>query len=200
MNQPHEKSSVSDWLEKTKEGSESAIVKLWQRYHNDLVQRAQMQLTKNPAVDGEDIVQSVFTNVIRKVAAGEYGELKDRDGLWRLLLKATKNRIINERRKSLAGKRPPESKRLDLADSTSEDFEELMAAKPSLETFETLVTSVAELLEGLTDDLKKVAHRRLQGYKVNEIAKETNRSVATVERQLILLRKHLKRKIDPDSL
>ena len=201
MSAEHEESSVSDWIESLREGDPSAADKLWRRYHAALVTEARARIAKAgrfaTGVEADDVLQSVFTNVFQRISEGEYPEI-DRRGLWSLLIVATERRVYSRLRHANAVKRTPPGDMLTLGDD-SLDLEDILVARATIATAHELVLVVAEFLGDLSTELHEIAKMRIEGYSIAEIAAKIDKSVATVERRLELIRKKLKRTMELDD-
>src|SRR5262249_45699389 len=83
--------SVTALLERLKDGDHEAAGLLWQRYYPRLVALARQKLLGAPrrVADEEDVVLSAFNNFCRRAEQGHFPDLKDRDGLWALLVVVT---------------------------------------------------------------------------------------------------------------
>src|SRR5437660_1244008 len=92
--------SVSNWLDQLREGSDQAATRLWEHYFQRLVGLARTALRGAPRrmADEEDVVLSAFNSFCRGVEQGRFPDLRDRDGLWRLLVTLTARKAAHLRR------------------------------------------------------------------------------------------------------
>src|SRR4051812_6880703 len=83
--------SVTTLLERLKSGDHEAARLLWQRYYPRLVALARQKLKgAAPRVaDEEDAALTAFDSFCRRAEQGQFPDLKDRDGLWALLVVLT---------------------------------------------------------------------------------------------------------------
>jgi hypothetical protein len=88
--------SVTHWLSQLKAGDPAAAQKLWERYFRRLVGLARKKLQEAPrrAADEEDVALSAFATFCRRAEDGQFSQLSDRDGLWRLLVVITARKAI----------------------------------------------------------------------------------------------------------
>ena len=82
--------AVTQWIEQLKEGDSAAAEKLWQRYFQQVVEQARRKLQGASAAmaDEEDVAVSAFKSFCNAAREGRFPDLRDRDDLWRLLLRS----------------------------------------------------------------------------------------------------------------
>jgi DNA-directed RNA polymerase specialized sigma24 family protein len=189
--------SVSEWLVGLKSGEAVAVERLWRRYACELVNLARTNLGNFPKAlaDEDDVAQSVFSSMCRGAAAGRFAELKSRDELWWLLLRISKQKVVNYIRRESAQKRGF-SVVYNESDApiagTGSGFlvlDQLIGDAPTADLIVSLDEEFHRLL-GLLDDkrLQKIAILRVEGYTVPEIANRLTISIRSVERKLQLIR------------
>ena len=189
--------SVSRWLDGLRDNDEAAVERLWQRYFPQLVQAARARYGDaiSPTYDAEDAAQSAFAQVCRHAARRDADRLQSRDDLWRLLIAATRHKIIDRVRHETAQKRGGERPTLSLDASLlpgAADGEggpiAFAAPQPTPETLAMLRESLDRLLARLRDDtLRRIALALLRGETQDEIAATLGVSVRTVRRKLALI-------------
>ena len=83
--------SVTALIEHLRADDHEAAQPLWERYYPRLVGLARERLRGTPrrAADEEDVALSAFDSFCRGVEQGRFPDLKDRDGLWALLVLIT---------------------------------------------------------------------------------------------------------------
>ena len=197
MSQP---GSITALVERLQEGDHEAARLLWQRYYPRLVALARKKLHGTPrrAADEEDAALSAFDSFCRRAEQGQFPDLKDRDGLWALLVVLTARKVADlvrhhQRDKRGGGKvhgdsglRPAEG------ESGPGGFEDVADDGPTPQEAALLAEEVETLLGRLRDPaLRQVAVWKLEGYTNTEIADKQGRSLATVERRLALIRRLL---------
>ena len=136
-----------------------------------------------------------FTASCAGRGAGNYPYLRDRDGLWRLLVTITAHKACNYIRSEKSQKRgggnvtttPLYS---ELAHSIiHETLTNLAGNGPNPELRIVLADSLDHLLAMLSDgEMREIAVSKLQGLSNEEVAEKIQRSVPTVERRLRLIR------------
>jgi DNA-directed RNA polymerase specialized sigma24 family protein len=193
--------SVTTLVERLKGGDHEAVRLLWQRYYPRLVALARKKLQGMPrrAADEEDAALSAFDSFCRRAEQGQFPDLKDRDGLWALLVTLTARKaahlVKHQHREKRGGGRVHGDSALRPAggDSSPGGFDGLDGAEPTPEEAALLAEAVEGLLGRLRDPaLRLVAVWKLDGYTNAEIAERQGCSLATVERRLALIRRLLK--------
>jgi DNA-directed RNA polymerase specialized sigma24 family protein len=183
-------------LEPLLEGDRVAVEQLWHRYFCRLVDVAQHKLANAPRCNGyaEDVALSAFFSFCRIAALGQFRELNDRDGLWRLLVVFTLRKVNHLRRDEGRKKRGGGA----LVNAGID--EGLLADALSREPDPAFAALVAEqhrrLMEVLGDDeLREVARRRMEGESVEEIAAQLRWVPRTIKRKLEIIRKLWKKEL-----
>ncbi len=184
--------SVSEWLLGVKQGESTAAQRLWERYFDRLVHEARKKLAgaRPRIVDEEDIALSAFDSFCRAAQRGRFTSLKDRDGLWRLLIRMTAQRAVDQLRREGRQKRGGGQVRGDSA------LIDVVGDAPTPEFAAMMADETRRLLEVLDPELRPVALAKLEGYSNGEIAEQLDCSVSTVERKLRLIRRIWKREVD----
>jgi len=193
--------SVTNLLERLKQGDHEAVRLLWQRYYPRLVTLARTKLQGTPrrVADEEDAALSAFDSFCRRAEQGHFPDLKDRDSLWALLVVLTARKAAdlvrhNNREKRGGGQVLGDSAlRAPGGDSGAGGLDALADAGPTPEEAALLAEEVESLLERLRDPgLRQVAVWKLEGYSNAEIAGRQGCSEPTVERRLAIIRRLLK--------
>jgi DNA-directed RNA polymerase specialized sigma24 family protein len=173
---------VSEWLRKARMGDDLAFEKLWHRYFTALVNLARSQLQSRAVTfaDEFDIVQSVMLSWYVRVKNGEFPNLNDRDGLWKLLLSITlnKSRALNRK----------EGRRRELLQDRFKNS--VHNCEPTAELaieFADLLQRLMGLLDG-EELLQTIAREKICGLTNREIALKTGKAVPTIERKLQIIR------------
>jgi DNA-directed RNA polymerase specialized sigma24 family protein len=138
-------------------------------------------------VDGEDIANSVFCDLVLGLQEGRFSKLHDRGDLWSLLACITVRKAINEVKRQLRQRRPPPSAEVPLDDEfvTPEPPPDLVVM--AAEQFELLL----ERLRRKGDALEAIALYKFEGYSHEEIARRLKCSCRRVVRKLDLIRRIL---------
>jgi DNA-directed RNA polymerase specialized sigma24 family protein len=178
--------SVSRLLGGLRDGDEEAVRQLWVRYFQPLVRLARARLSaRGVPDDAEDVALEAFwtlcEQVARPTAAERFPELHNRSHLWKLLVCFTARQAFDLARKE--GRR-----RRVVADEAvlgENGFEPFAGREPPPE----FAAAVADLLECLpSDELRRIALARLEGYSNAEVARRLGRSLSTIERKLQVIR------------
>ena len=185
--------SVSEWLIGVKRGESTAAQRLWERYFDRLVHLARKKLagTKPGIGDEEDIALCAFATFCQAAKQGRFSFLKDRDGLWRLLIQITARKVVDQLRRDGRQKRGGGQVRGDSA------LVDVVGDAPTPEFAAMVAEETRLLLEQLAPQLRPLALAKLEGYRNDEIADQLECSVSTVERKLRLIRDIWKRRVEP---
>lgn len=186
-----ESGSVSEWIEDLRAGKVSAATHLWNRFHANLMKIARRRLNTSArrATDEEDLVAIAFESFFERFRAGQFPDLRGRAELWSLLVTITDRKAVNYVRQHFSAKRGSgrvmAESTLGRPESGSASLHarvDLAAPPPDR------LASLAELFERLDADLRRIVLLKRDGFTNEEIARRVNRSVATIERRLRLLR------------
>ncbi|MHB8903049.1 MAG: ECF-type sigma factor [Thermoguttaceae bacterium] len=83
-------SEVSELMVRVRGGDGDAAQALWDRYFQKLVRRANDELGRHQRMsDGEDAALSAFNSFLEGMQEGDFGWLRNRQDLWRLLVTIT---------------------------------------------------------------------------------------------------------------
>lgn len=195
---PTDDDSVTHWLHELKLGSATATRKIWGYYFDQVVDLARRRLGNTPrrVADEEDVALSVFNRLFIGVSGGQYPQLSDRDGLWRLLVIMTSRRSIDQiqharRQKRGAGLIRGDSGIYSAVDGDSPDvgFDQFEGDEPTPEYIAMMAEETTRYLALLDDEtLQRIALWKLEGYTNQEIADKLSLNVRTVERKLRSIR------------
>ncbi|MCA9260483.1 MAG: hypothetical protein KDA61_14825 [Planctomycetales bacterium] len=178
--------SVTNWLHQLAAGNDSAATQqLWNRYFSRLAALARVRLSGAPqrVSDEEDVVVSVMESFFQGARAGRFPDLKDRSGLWPLLVKITARKSINQIKFQHAKKRGGGVR------EHVPDIEELVGDEPSPQFAAEVSEQMDVMLQMLGDDtLRRIAIMKLEGYTNPEIAAELDVAERTIARKLARVR------------
>jgi DNA-directed RNA polymerase specialized sigma24 family protein len=193
-----EEGSVTNWM-KSLPGDAASFASraLWERYFEQLARLARARLGTAPRgpSDEEDIALSVLDGFFRGAAAGRFPDLKNREDLWRLLIKITARKASNQRRDESrlkhGGGRTVTASALDGAGPDGDDFlAQVISEELTPESASILTDEYRRLFGSLGDEsLRVVALMKLEGYSNAEIAQRLDCGLRTVERKLDAIRK-----------
>jgi DNA-directed RNA polymerase specialized sigma24 family protein len=193
--------SVTSLVERVQAGDHEAVRLLWQRFYPRLVGLARKKLEAAPrrVADEEDAALSALNSFCRRAEQGQFPDLKDREGLWALLVVLTARKVADllkhlNRDKRGGGKVHGDSA-LGPADggSSGGGFDGLEGDDPTPEEAAILAEEVEILLGRLRDPaLRQVAVWKLEGYTNAEITQRQGCSLPTVERRLAIIRRLLR--------
>lgn len=180
-----EPGSITRWLEEIKQGVQGEPQRrIVDHFLYQLEALARRRLKHLHGYENEeDVALSAMNSFLMRVPANEYAGLCDRKSLWRLLAAITLNKAVTAQRKQMAQKR-------DVRRETS--LEAMLQEEPSHALLDSVVSEGNRLLESLNDQtLRTIAQMRMEGFTNEEVAASIQRSVKTVERKLLLIRKKL---------
>lgn len=184
--------SVSLLIQSLRSGDSAAQQEIWMRYLPRLRVLARRRLKDSPqtVADEDDVVIQAYWTILRRLQNGEYGDLQNRQQLWRLLSSATCHKAVSQIRFMTRKKRC----------SVQELYPDSVSADGNVaEEFE-LAELICGLLDALPDDeARRICVLRLDGNSVSEIAENIQRSVPTVERRLRLIRQIFASEIGPPA-
>lgn len=195
--------SVTIWLNKLKQGDQSAARNLWERYGQTLVRLARQQYhgCTGPEFDEEDLIQCVFTSLWTAATSGGLEGIERRDDLWWLLLAITRRKALSRAVHNNAQKRGGGVNVVRLQETNPEDSTAGSRSVPDPDQFPPDMILVLEeeqqrLLRLLRDDtLRYIAIWKLEGYTHEEIAGRLTVTVRTVARKLDLIRETWEREL-----
>jgi DNA-directed RNA polymerase specialized sigma24 family protein len=177
--------SVTRWLGPLKEGQEAAVQAVWERFFDRLVRLARKKLrgASRGVADAEDAAMSAFGSFCDAARAGRFPRLFDRDDLWHLLVVITTRKTANLARRESAKKRGGGQGHADV------DLTEVITAEPDPAFAAEAAEQFRHLLEVLkTNELRRVAILKMEGYTNREVADRLGCVVGTVERKLRVIR------------
>ena len=199
--------SVTVWIGDLKAGDHAAAQRLWERYFRKMVQlaRARLQAFRRRAHDEEDVALSAFYSFVRGAGSGRFQQLRDRDNLWPLLVVITVRKAIDVRKHATRAKRGGgkvrgESAWLNAADGSDHDggINLVIGDEPTPAFVAELAEEAQRLLNALgSEELRKVAVWKMEGYSTAEIAAKLGRVERAVERRLKIIRGVFKREMAP---
>ena len=184
--------SVSQWIKCLKRGESVAADNVWKRYHGNLLRLARRRLNgaSRRVADEEDVVCTAFHSFFRRARDGQFPQLASRDELWALLSTIAHRKAVNvlriERSKKRGGGKVW-SEWNPLVECGG-DSEGLAARVEANDLSPEKAAAFAEMLAKLDPDLRQIVALRMEGKTHEEISRLVNRSLATVERRLGLLR------------
>ena len=198
--------AISRLIQRLKEGDECAANELCDAYFGQLVEMARRRMSAFPrrTADEEDVAIGVFKSLWQGAIRGHFPELADRNDLWHLLLAITKQKIVDEVRRSRAQKRGEGKVRGDsvfarVTDGESPNgFDCVDGDHPAPEFATVMDEQLEQLLMRLRDDsLRDVARWRMEGYTNAEIAERLDLGERSVERKLQLIREKWSKELQP---
>lgn len=173
-----------DLVARWRNGDQQAATELFHRYATQLIAIASGRLSARLAqrIDPEDVVQSAYRSFFAAAQAGRY-DLERGGDLWGLLVSITLHKLHHQVRWNSASKRAVGREQV-LGKDNHLLAAALLAQEPSPVEAVALADEVEQLMRGLELVDRRIFELRLQGYNLEEIAAETQRSERTVCRVL----------------
>jgi RNA polymerase sigma factor (sigma-70 family) len=193
--------NVSHWIDRVKQGDDSAANRIWQHYFERLVRsvRQRLQGLNRAVSDEEDIVLSVFDSFYAAAEKGRFPDLSDRDDLWRLLLRMSARKVIDKRRHDRRQRRGGEAEICSLG-GEDETAIEAIGSEPSPEMVLMMQESVEQFFSHLgVGRLQELAVAKLEGHSNAELARRWGCSERTIERRLHLIREKCQQELLEDD-
>ena len=181
-----------------RERDEAARV-IWERFASRLqaLVRRHLDNRVRRREDEQDILQSMYASFCIGQLEGKAAPAS-REELWKLLVRITMCKVVNTAHRHHAARRDVRRERSEAADRNPAGtlfphwmLEHVDRAKPSHEEMVTVYEEVERLLQGLSEDLRRIVLWKLDGYTNGEIAKMIGRTVRSVELKMQLIRKRV---------
>ena len=188
---------VTRWLRQLEGGDQDAARLLWQRYYRELVELARARLGQTPRriADEEDVALSVLHSLCEGAAKGQFAAVANRRELWQLLATITVRKVINQQRLLKKQKRGGGRVRGDSVleasdgDGWGAGFDEILGDAATPEVLAIAVEEYQRLMHALDDDrLRRIAQRKLDGHRNEDIADELGLACRSIERKLQRIR------------
>lgn len=190
---------VTLWIDELRNADEAAAQKLWTHFVSRLHEMGRKILRPETrrVYDEEDAAQSAFHSVCAGIAAGRFPDLRDRDGLWHLLLTITARKVSHRHRHDQQDCRDVRrnlsaSIFVPASDSNPRlEFGHAVSREPTPEFAAEFAETCDSLYQSLGDtDLQQVVTLRMEGHTDGEIADLLKCSRRTVQRRLEVIRRH----------
>jgi RNA polymerase sigma-70 factor (ECF subfamily) len=183
-------------IERYRADDSQAATELFQRYVARLTAlvRARMSPKLAQRFDPEDVVQSAYRTFFARAKEGEF-ELKRGGDLWRLLAAITIHKLGKQIERHVAAKRAIGAEQRDPSNA-DRPFADSPSTRPSAEDEAMLHEEVEQLMCGLDESQCQMLWMRLAGYRLEEIAAETQRSERTVRRLLDKVRDRMQGRLN----
>lgn len=185
--------SAQQFLDRVRDGDESATKELLDCYVERLIELARSRLSPKLTrrLDPEDVVQSAFRSFFRQARTGR-DDVREEEDLWRLLAAITLHKVLRRAKYHRAKKRNVSSEESGVLWSALRAVgHEAYAREPTPEEAITLKEQVEEVMRRLSKLQRRVIELRLQGNSVEEISIEARCSERSVHRAVGLASKHL---------
>ena len=182
----------ADLLMRWRGGDQDAAGEIFQRYTERLLaltrNRLSARLTRQ--LDPEDVVQSAYRSFFVGARDGRYVLQRSGD-LWRLLVAITMHKLQHQVERRSARKRAAGR------EVSAELQTETLAREPTPAEAAALADTLETLLAPLEPLQRQMIALRLEGYRLEEIAKDVARSERTVRRVLEQFKDGLEAQMKP---
>lgn len=171
-----------DLVNRWRDGDEAAATELHQRYFERLLRVVSGQLVNSyrKEFEPEDVLQSAFRTVFKRVSDGEF-RFDDDGDVWKLLVTVSLNKLRNRVRYLNAERRDV---RREVGGEA--DFDGYLATQlsqpPGVEEAVEFAELMRTLLELLPESERTVVQLRMDGYSQQEIADQLGVTDRTVRR------------------
>ncbi|MCA9138520.1 MAG: hypothetical protein KDB00_17230 [Planctomycetales bacterium] len=183
--------SICTLLPNLQSGDEDAACAVFDRFAGRLLQlaKSRLELRIRSTNDEEDVMQSVWRSFFRRQQQGEF-HFEDWDEVWSLLVLMTVRRCARTANAARAAKRDVNR----VANMPAEDsfHWQAMDRQPTPDEVVELSDLVINIMESLEPRQRTIFTMRMQGFSVEEISAQVNRTERTVLRTLALIRDHLR--------
>jgi RNA polymerase sigma factor (sigma-70 family) len=182
--------SLNYLLERWLAGDQQAAATLWHRHARRLIGLARKTLSPELArdCDPEDVVQSVYLKFFA-AARSSVLALKTGEDLWRLLVAITRNKIRDQYKRRQAQKRQSGAK-----ENPEFDLTVLRDRQPMPGEQAALADEVNRLIGAFKPHYRPIVALRLDGWKLDEIARATKHHERTVRRVLKRVQANLRQR------
>jgi RNA polymerase sigma factor (sigma-70 family) len=181
---------VTRLIARLQDDDPQTAAQIWRRYFERLLPLAEARLRALPhrAVDGEDVLVSVFDRFFRAARDDRFLQLHDRVDLWQILVMLTERKVADHFRDAAALKRGGTTVRLSTEDEMT-GARDIADCEPGPEFVSAFNDQLACALTRLEEPTtRKVALLRMEGYEIREIAERLEISRSSVERKLRVVR------------
>jgi RNA polymerase sigma-70 factor (ECF subfamily) len=175
--------------------ADQAATDVFHRYEGRLVALARSRLSARLAqrIDPEDVVQSAYRSFFTEIHDGTY-DVRPGADLWQLLATITLHKLQRQVQRHSAQKRAVQrEEHFGSEDTLLRMQAHLSAPGPSPMEAASLVDEMEQLLLRFDDSERSILELRLQGYTLDEVARQVGCTERTVRRILDRIKSHLER-------
>ena len=168
-------------VDRWQQGDEAAATELFERHAARLIALVRVRLAEamRRRFDAEDVVQSAFRSFFTGAREGRY-LLRHSGDVWPLLVGITLHKLQHRVTKNLAQKRSVAADAF--LSSGLEGLKEQIVTPPTAEAVSAVADEIERIMSRLNAKEQRMFELRLEGYTLDEIATDTNRSQRTVRR------------------
>ena len=183
--------SISLKLSELRRGDQVALERICDRYYDRLAAIAHRKLMGKPlrVVDEFAVANEALQEFYSRACRGEFDNVTTRGDLLPVLIRLTHDRVVDQVRRELAQKRGSGKTRghsvfARRGKEPDGDFDAIRGALDSPSTRQIVADELRSVLAKLPDEaMRTIVLLRADGYTDQEIARELDISLATVERK-----------------
>ncbi|MDR2116036.1 MAG: hypothetical protein LBP87_06620 [Planctomycetaceae bacterium] len=187
---------VSNWVLHLADGNEEIARQIWDEYFGRLVRLARRKLDGMPLrdVDEEDVALSAMNSFYHGMIQQKFGNIKNREDLWKLLVTITARKAAAKLRRHYARKRGGGGIRGESVFGQKDEpnrngIGNVLGTEPTPELALAVAENCQILLDKLGDKtLRQIALMTLEGHRTEEIAVKLGCVRRTVERKIERIR------------
>jgi RNA polymerase sigma-70 factor (ECF subfamily) len=187
--------SDASLMSEIRQGDDDAAQALFDRYIGRLQALAERQIGKEVTsrVDRDDITQSIFRTLFRRLRGGQY-TVPQGESIWRLLTTIALNKI-----RSVGGFHRAAKRDIRKSAPLHEETAGGQAVASDEASLNILRMTIRELLNGMSTTQQRIIELRLEDYDVATIAAKVECSKRTVERVLQGFRDRLQQALNDEA-
>ncbi|MCA9189380.1 MAG: sigma-70 family RNA polymerase sigma factor [Pirellulaceae bacterium] len=185
-------------LARYRQGDNAAADALFERFASRLIALARTRISPKLGrrIDAEDVAQSAFRSFFGAVDEGKF-DISQSGDLWRLLTAITLNKLRMQARYHLADKRGLAREESTASGENCSGYApEQLAQDPSPQEAAALEEIVQNVMLTLEPLQQRMLELRLQGYQIEEISQQVERSERTVRRLLDRIKSELQTQLN----
>lgn len=183
-------------VDRWRQGDDEAATLLYEQYFEKLLMTVDGQLSDRykQQCEPEDILQSAFGTVFRRITDGDFRFDNDED-VWKLLVTVVLNKLRRRVRHMNADRR--DVRRQVAGAGEFDDFlAQQLSGSPGTEEAATFSDLMTEIFSLLSEEEKKLLQLRMEGCSQLEIAETLDVTDRTIRRMWDRIRKRLERLFD----
>jgi RNA polymerase sigma factor (sigma-70 family) len=193
--------NINELVERCRAGDQAAATALFHRYVDKLIALVRGKLSQklNSRIDPEDILQSAYRSFFNGLDNARF-KVEGADELWGLLAAIALHKLYRQVAYHTAKKRAVQREQPRLQDDgLLGAYPELIAELPTPAEAAELIGELDHVMNRLDALERAMLELRLEGYTIDEIALQVNRSPRTVRRLMEKVRGEFQRRLMAQS-